>query len=271
MDFLIDLDKTLIDGSMRVTDSRIRSVITGVQSRGHNVGLSSDTSLVSLLDWYREFGMNGSILAERGAHLMLPQREVLSTNSSDQQFFSSLRERFVVSFSEKFSVDLLLCDPSFLIRTKRYRADVPHILGFVNRYRRYSFHVAFREILPNGDYCVNANISIFLERSLDIFKEICLTLQKDLNLFDIDLNFEAGLLIIHDARTVKRFGTLTLLRESNLPELVVIGDGVNDFTGIAQVSHWAVGNANESYKEKCTRVATRNYTEGVIELLESVF
>lgn len=45
---LIDLDKTLIDKNYKINDDRINSEIRRLQAGGWQIGLSSDTPLVTL-------------------------------------------------------------------------------------------------------------------------------------------------------------------------------------------------------------------------------
>lgn len=64
---LIDLDKTLIDTNYQPNDGRINSEIKRLQNGGWQLGLSSDTPLLTLQRWSDIFGMSGPIIAERGA------------------------------------------------------------------------------------------------------------------------------------------------------------------------------------------------------------
>src|SRR5689334_10074037 len=64
---LNDIDGTLINQDYLVTDSRINEYISHVQSAGWVLGLSSDTPLEAMETWKSRFGLNGPLVAEKGA------------------------------------------------------------------------------------------------------------------------------------------------------------------------------------------------------------
>lgn len=264
---LIDLDKTLIDEDYQLTSDGILPAIANAIRAGHQIGLSSDSSATSLAIWRDRLGMNGPILAERGAVFQRRTDEQLKpTGSAEPAFFRDLRMHMIEQLIEHLQDDVLLCDPTESIREHRYTSESPRQLTFINAYRCCSFHATFRTIGPGVQKISPANKSR-VETAERLFMDYCSIRGLPLNSFFVDANPEYSLLIIHDRRSDKRYGTAYAMRELQTQECIVIGDGVNDFTGLSNVRHWAVGNANSMFKEQCERIAIQTYTAGVIELL----
>lgn len=253
---LIDLDKTLIDESYQLTDIGIRSAIQAAQNKGHSIGLSSDSSFTTLGIWHERLGMNGPILAERGAAYKIPRQEPTPTGSADEKVFRTLRD-FFEDHLIKLGYDVILCDPSITV-CENDPSDFTTKSILVNAFRRWSFHAVF---LGND----NA-----LRTAREIFDEACDEYSWSPSDFDLDFNFEYCLLIIHDKLTNKTFGMKRLMEDVQVEKAVIIGDDLNDYTGLPSVSHWAVGNASDDYKIKCDRIAKATYTSGVIELINSL-
>jgi len=254
---LIDLDKTLIDASYRVTDGGIRNAIESAQAGGHLIGLSSDSALATLATWHEEFGMNGPILAERGAVYQATRFSgAVPTGSADESCFAAMRE-FYRARLFGLGFEVAICDPSVWIRSGQSRYVVKKT-ALLNAHRRWSFHASFL----GDDAAVNL--------ALDLFVAACSEFALRSEDFYLDANTEYGLLIVHSRLSHKGFGMAKLMQDLGFSEASVIGDGENDFTGLASVRHWAVGNANSVYKSRCDRVAGQPYTSGVIELLSGL-
>ena len=252
---LIDLDKTLIDTTYRTTDDGIVSVIQRAQRNGHVIGLSSDSSLQTLGAWRERLGMRGPVLAERGAVYQQQLQEPMPTGSADQGDFDLLRSFFVAHLKTQ-EFDVILCDPSEMIRDRQI-GQKTSATALVNAFRRWSFHASF------------LNDTNAIQKATMIFEEARRGLKWHSDNFDLDANPEYNLFIVHDQRSRKAFGMKKLMSDLNVERAVVIGDGANDYTGLSGVDHWAVGNATEAYKKQCERIAHATYTSGVAELLTS--
>lgn len=254
---LVDLDKTLIDENYLITDPRIVEEIERVQKARHLVGLSSDSSFQTLQPWYKRFGMNGPILAERGSAFQLSGDAPCATGSADERIFLAMRKYFVQELGSR-GFKVIECDPSWAIKDGVFDRGGEK-LALINSFRRWSFHVSFRREQKSS-----------VDLALLILNDACIRHAWLIDDFSLDPSLEYCLLIVHSKMSQKSFGTQALMMNMNLETLVVIGDGENDYTGLAGVSHWAVGNARQEYKAKCERVAHADYASGVVELLQDL-
>lgn len=263
MIILLDVDKTLINEQYQYTDPSIESVVRAVQENGHRIGLTSDTPIARLKEIAQELHLTGPILAERGAVILWPDGEIIPTGSAPQELFASIRKDFIHAFSEK--IDVICCDPTLVRKTHRYRTKKSESVILINAKRQYSFH-ASAHTLTEDAFLSNPELLQEIERYLRAH-----VASMDFA-FDWDVNPEYSLVILHGINTTKAFGTHALIQQQKTykERIVLVGDGANDFTGIQEVEHWAVGNANDTFKKNCTRIANGTYTKGVSELLSSL-
>jgi hypothetical protein len=50
----------------------------------------------------------------------------------------------------------------------------------------------------------------------------------------------------------------------------MIGDSLSDYLPLPQITHYAVGNAQDAFKKKSAKVAENSYSQGCIELLTTI-
>lgn len=99
---MIDIDGTLINNSYAITDEHIYDAIQDAQKEGWTLGLSSDTPHETMQGWHKEFGMNGPIIAEKGAFVSHNNQFVV-TSETDFDFVA-MREAFLSQFDETDTV-----------------------------------------------------------------------------------------------------------------------------------------------------------------------
>jgi len=96
---LLDLDKTILDINMQITDLRIIEEIARLQADGWRIGLNSDRHFNSVMHFQRILQTNGPIIAEKGNIVRLSPNVSSSGYLVDarRDHFESLYMRFVNS------------------------------------------------------------------------------------------------------------------------------------------------------------------------------
>lgn len=262
-----DLDKTLIDVGYNYTDAGIADAVRRAVGRGHTVGLNSDSPVPILLGHHRHLGMNGPIVAERGAVVHVPGNpgKTVSTGTSPDDEFVLLRDRILRRLTRDGEVEALFGDPSGIIRTRRFLTDGPRPVLLASALRTHSLHFAAR-FMDGADYRFDMGL---LARVAEAARAEVDRLPPSVSL-DWDLNPEYAILILHAAASRKAIGVLRAMMELRAGEAVMVGDATVDDLGLSSVRQWAVGNAHPAYKAACERVAAATFTSGAIELLDAL-
>lgn len=264
---LFDLDKTLIDVGYRYTDDGIANAVRRAVERGHTVGLNSDSPVPILRGHHRDLGMNGPIVAERGAVVWLPDRpdQTFPTGTSPDDEFVGLRDRILRRLTRDGSLEAIFGDPSGIIRTRRFLTDGPRSVLLASALRTHSLHFAARS-MDGDDYRFDMEL---LARVAEAARAELARVPVSVPV-EWDLNPEYAILILHALESRKAVGVSAVLERLGADEAVMVGDGVVDNLGLPNVRQWAVGNAHPAYKAACERVAGAEFTSGAIELLDAL-
>jgi hydroxymethylpyrimidine pyrophosphatase-like HAD family hydrolase len=252
---LFDLDGTLIDHNYVITDTDIFDAIQQARDAGWLVGLSSDTSYETLRKWYEQFGMNGPIIAEKGAHVVVDHSV---PHNEFSPVFRSLTEQIKQQFTEQ-DLAVWTCDPVSHLQSGEVFGQPGENVVLMNGFRRFSSSFFVRHIGLDGKYAINnelINWTVELARA-----------QYGQNLFDEDVNYRNGLLITSEKGMNKRRGTLVLRNLMNIDNLVMIGNSAADYVGADIATHLAVGDADDNYKERALYIATHPITGGAAQAL----
>ena len=136
--FLFDLDETLIgrDYSLNVEERSLREAFRRAIANGAVLGLNSDTPTRSLKEKYTRWGMNGPIVAERGAEILTQAGETVDLASPAGEF-TKLRDRFAHVFSQRDDVSLRFAHAWDLDETVA-QARPDQRLVVINPYRQRS-------------------------------------------------------------------------------------------------------------------------------------
>ncbi len=262
---LFDVDKTLIDREYRYTQEGLEQAVARAIGCGHVVGLNSDTPLTALLRIRDELGMNGPVIAERGAVVWL-DGAIHPTGTIPRDRFKVLRNRVLDELTGAGDVEAILGDPTAIIRSQGYATREPRQVVFSSALRLFSLHFAARRI-DGTSYEHDPELLARIER---VTREHAGSIMGHIPL-DWDVNPEYGILILHAIESCKRSGVKTLMKLMGLKNTIMIGDSLFDHVDLPGVKQWAVGNAAPAYLAVCERVASASYTAGAIELLEVLF
>ncbi len=259
---LFDLDKTLIDRDYQYTCPGLPDAVARATARGHMIGLNSDTPIAALFRFRDELGMNGPVVGERGAVLWI-NGETFPTGTAPPGSFRTLRDRVIHDLTWDGAIEAILGDPTSIIRTQAFITCAPRRVVLASALRQFSVHFAARGI-DGRHYQHDHGLLSAIEQSV---REHAVSLLDGTDL-DWDVNPEYGILILHTRASVKRAGVEALLERMETTSAVMVGDSAFDNVQLPGVRQWAVGNAAESYKAACERVAHAPYTAGAIELLD---
>lgn len=265
---LLDLDKTLIDADYRLTADPGPAIRTCTE-RGIRLGLCSDSSLPLLQQWASRVGIVGPIVAERGAVVWDPVRDVETCiHPRETRFFPDLTREFVRrAVSLPVPPAIFFGDAPELIRKGIMSLPEEECLLLVNKYRRFSFSFYTRRFDREKKIFVVDGES--LRSFAALAEELAATyIGTDL---DWDKNPEYGIVIAHAACTHKRLAVEAILETLDASAAVaMVGDSIVDFIDHPRVAQYAVANASERYRAQCSFVSSRPFTEGVCDILTRV-
>jgi len=257
---LLDLDMTLIDKSYNISDPLIFETIKKLQNKGWDVGLNSNTPLEPLLVWMRYFGMNGPVIAEKGAvvyaggSVLFNEKQAALIQSSVKAMTGSLIAA---------SIQWLPGNPVDIIREHRFGDLQPGPLVLVDTSRKCSVSFYVREVIPNGEAIVNPDLTRTMIEKLRGHALLAGNLEEELHL-------EEGRYLALPRGQTKRLGILTLMKYGGLTQVGVVGDSMNDFLGDDIAIHYAVGNAKEDYKHKAMFISEFPMTKGCVDIIERI-
>lgn len=270
---LLDVDNTLIDTNYRlnVSDAVFREAVQRAQGRGVAVGLSSDSGPGTLAALAKRFGLDGPIVAEKGAMVRIGAQT--TRLNPETMVFAEIRERLVahlVSEALKNRLLLALGDVNWLSQSIMEQPQTDSIapaIVLVNTLRSASLSFYVRSNSETG-WVIDRDAlnSVFLAADT-IGGCLAPAWWRDAV---IDKNPDYGICIIHHPTTEKK-NALPFLRNGH-PECAIymIGNSMSDWMGEG-VTHCAVGNADAAFKEECGElVSALSLTEGVISLLEHI-
>jgi hydroxymethylpyrimidine pyrophosphatase-like HAD family hydrolase len=259
---LIDKDETLVDvHTEQVTDPGVVKVIRCAQEHGIKVGIHSDSPLYSLAEWHERLGMNGPIVAELGT--------IVDFRDSSQPFYAvaddlrqslyGLRYEFI-GFAETVSADVWIGDVVENRLMARLGAAHRRIIG-VNARRRSSCLVFCWRTTTDGALRPDNEL---LDRSTTYIHNLSIASQCK-----VEKNLRHGVLVIHASLASKRLGTECIRARYPATRIIMIGNTMIDYCGEG-VTHAAVSNADDNFKQTAEYVSPHNLTVGVSDILERI-
>lgn len=265
----IDLDKTLIDASYKLT-ADLSEAAASCAARSIGLGLCSDTPLEPLKHWSEKLGFKGPIIAELGSLVYFPESaESVVIHPESTGFFPDVRRDFLKDLAT------LLPDATIFVGDNVQFIAEDIILDFlgemvvlVSGYRSQS--MAFHVRRFDRDRNLLLKDAGYLQRIADIARKALA--EHDVPSKDLwfDINEEYGIAIIHSRRTNKKDGMVVAMEKLNISQVGMIGDSMADFMNDPRVIQLAVANAKPEYKEKCHFITPYEYTKGVRHLLEAI-
>lgn len=258
---LFDKDETLLNRKYQLTDTQIQDTIRGLQDQGWILGISSDAALEILQPLSQQLGLNGPLIAERGAIVQKPDGEILM-NSHDIDAISSSRHAMEQHLSELGIPVILNTDP----RLKNDTVDwgkPGEIIVVINALRKCSIALNIKRIQSDGNLGFDEDATNTIVDAVKPFYPIFS------HLFE-DVSHDYGVLIVSNGDVNKRSGTQLYLREAGLQQVGMIGNSESDYVGDDIAVHYAVGNGTNGFKKNAVYTAQASLTQGVIEILSKI-
>jgi hypothetical protein len=229
---LFDVDKTLIDREYHLTDPGLPAAIERAIVCGHTIGLNSDTPIAALLCLHKELGMNGPIIAERGAVVWI-EGSIYPTGTAPSGIFSSVRDRILSQLTSVWGFDAILGDPTRTIRTCAYQTREERRVVLASALRSFSLHLVAQRIHFDS-YTRDEELFTRIEaiarvEAAKAFPGMAL---------DWDVNQEYGILILHSAESRKHSGVKKLMELTGLKSAIMVGDSLFDDVNLPGAGRW---------------------------------
>ncbi len=257
---LFDVDGTLVDDSYNITDDRIFESVKIAKEEGWTLGLSSDTPHESLLGWGEYFGIDGPIIAERGA-LIEVQGEKISTIDATHDFVQ-IRQQIVEHFKEQ-DVVVWQGNPVSLLKSNSTVGQPGELVVLINELREESLGLFFRVVGQEGELTIHEEVTDKLIAQIRSF-------YPEGTVFNEDVNHSHGLIIVSHENVNKRKGSLELQKILRIGKFAIIGNSLADYVGDDIAVHLSVADGTQEYKEVANYVAISPVTAGAAEALDAL-
>jgi hydroxymethylpyrimidine pyrophosphatase-like HAD family hydrolase len=263
---LIDLDRTLINEDYQITDPRIAGAIGKKREEGWEIGLNSDTPFLTLYGWWRQLGMNGPIIIEKGAAAWHPEDDAEVVYTRAGSVVEASKANIIAALTRMSGLMLVYGDATGFIRGVHQLPGVldPTLVAF-NGLRRFSIGFFVRAVSPDtGDLTIDNKLAG------EVIGRIRGEFPHSELLSEGTLDQEFGFFYVNPTDVGKGSTALEVFKNCHVTRGVIIGDSTSDFASSTGVEVYAVGNAYADFKKKAHKVAGATYTGGVIELLEQL-
>jgi hypothetical protein len=272
---LMDVDKTIynLKYNLTIEADLFRAGISAAISKGIDLGLNSDSALQTLQDLGSLYGLQGPIIAERGAVLCLkgvvtyPVQTTAVFSELFAEVFSALgaenlrSQYFVLSGNVNWLANSLPCPDELLWESWEGRIAV-----LLNSLRRRSFSCFVRRFV--GGKWVKEELALTEIR--DVLTKVVKVPEGFWPDCDVDFNPQYGVCILHHKDTQKRVAVDSLLAYAGDRPIYMVGDSIADWLDHERVIQCAVGNASQEYKNHCQLIAGQEFTAGVLELIHLI-
>lgn len=257
---LLDVDGTLIDADYQLTYPFLSASVVSLQEQGWWIGLSSDSTLHLMHYWRDQLGLNGALVAEKGA--VIENNGELVYDPALEQSFSEINQTAQEMIQQSFpSATFWYGNPVEAIRNQEIPGNPGDTVVLFNTYRQCSFGIFVRYISENGAIIDNQLTSDVVESIKPLYNAAT---------FNEDFSYEHGLLIVSQATTNKRLGTMTLMDALGLSQIGMVGNSMADYIGSDIAKHYAVNNACQNFKDVADYTAAHPLTEGVDEIIRQL-
>lgn len=258
---LFDLDGTLIDNAYRLTDARIDHSVENVQHRGWTVGLSSDTPYEVLEGWRRQLGMNGPIIAERGAVVEVGDKLIFDARVAAKVALA--RDVIARYLHGQQNTTVWQGNSTNAIRQGETIGEPGQRSVLINNLSLCSLRFYVRRVSNTGAMVIDDSLTQATIEELAPF-------YPDLDDPSIDNNPTFGIMIMSEKGVDKRSGLATLLEDQPYQHRIMVGNSMGDYIGDDLVQQYAVANADDDYKQRSILVAENPLTSGCIEILDKL-
>lgn len=257
---LFDLDGTLLGQDYQFTDDLIYPAVQSAQEAGWFVGLSSDTPYESLAVWRQRLGLNGPIVAERGA--VTEAKEELFFNRAEATVYANARAQICQTWKD-MGASIWYGNPVEAIRNSERLGEPGKILALVNILRRCGLGFHIRQVKEDGSLTISQSLTetMAVEARLSY---------PDFDDLIEDLNHDYGLIVVSREGLNKRTGAQKLATVLQVGKFAMVGNSISDYLGDDLAVHYAVADATEGFKAVADYIADAPATSGAVEVLKGM-
>jgi hydroxymethylpyrimidine pyrophosphatase-like HAD family hydrolase len=256
---LLDLDGTLIDDAYQVTDTAIYETIANTQDAGWTIGLHSDTPYEALTIWRERFGMNGPIIAEKGAVIELAGKVTLDSVAADMV---DVARQHVTNYAHTHGLGVWSGNPVEALRSDLRYGTPGQTVVLINTLSRCSLRFFVRVTQSDGSLAIeDARTQAVISDCRPLFPTFTNPIE--------DNNPDFGLMIASQGNITKRLGAQKLLADLGIDQCVMIGNSMTDYLGSDIAEHFAVSNATPEYQTVAATVAAP-LTSGCVTALRTL-
>lgn len=262
--YLIDLDKTLINGNYLPTMD-LKKFTDKVDylkdTEGIVFSLMSDSAYETLKYWKKVFHFNGPIIAENGANIFWDDKD-RSDCHAELIDWHVITGMLVKALNEVIpNVPVIRQD---YLKFFREEQELPtESCVVINPFRRYSLAL---HALRKGKKGVEFDLELWdrIQHTIElVLKGSPLT-----DFINVDANRSYGIFILADKQVNKSKALPDLKDSFDGYRIIAIGDGETDLVLAGNgIELCAVGNAVPNMKDQSIYVAEKDLTEGVYEII----
>jgi hydroxymethylpyrimidine pyrophosphatase-like HAD family hydrolase len=258
---MIDIDGTLLDKSYQLTDRTIFETIADLTLDNEwSIGLSSDSSVELMSSLSRDLGLNGPIIAEKGAVVYIDGVEYVNQETL-QKFAHIYTESLAALKTALPTASFWFGDPAEAMRLNAFLGNPGDTVVLINTGRKCSFGLFVRYIDEKGPRIIDDLTELASGSVLDRCGHVPL---------DKDLNHDYGLLILSQPEITKRVGSLVMMDVLGLTEIGMVGNSMTDYIGNDIAKHYAVANASKELIELADYCSSFCLTRGVVDILKGL-
>lgn len=257
---LFDLDGTLLGRDYQFTDDLIYPAVQSAQDAGWFVGLSSDTPFEALAVWRQRLGLNGPIVAERGA--VIEAKEELFFNRAEAAVYANARAQICQTW-KGMGASVWYGNPVEALRNNDRLGEPEKILVLVNILRRCGLGFHIRQVKEDGSLTISQSLT-------ETMAAEARPSYPDFDDLVEDLNHDYGLIIVSREGLSKRTGTQRLATILQVAKFAMVGNSISDYLGKDLAIHYAVADATEGFKAVADYIADAPQTSGAVEILKKM-
>jgi HAD superfamily hydrolase (TIGR01484 family) len=249
----IDIDGTLLDNNLRANSGALPTLSKLLEQKGVLLGINSNRSLEDVLPVIKIFGITGPLILENGTYCIFNESEIFFVQRPKYNINKNIL-KIVRKFADENGVKLLFGDTVKLL--KNINSNEKLIL--MNSFRKYS-----------------ASVHIFSDgiRNRELAKKIFSLLKKQLNSKSLNVSLSnSSHSITCNIKKGSKTEAIKKIR-SYFPDtkIYAIGNSVEDSLTMKYTDgFFAVANAEKEVQKKAIYVATKTYTQGVVEILRLI-
>lgn len=249
----LDIDGTLLKPNYSTNSNNVTKIIKNMSKNGYFFCLNSNRSWHDLRPIVKKFKINGPVIGENGAFVILNGKLEMLKKLSDLRNYTT---PYLMKLAKSMKANVNFVDTVKL--SKESKKISANLNWSVNKFRRWtmSIHVKkngkkdFRSAME-----LASNLKSFFGNSYNV------------NVSEIFTN------VLVSPNNIDKGRAIAMVKRKYFPKakIFMIGDDYADIPALNIVDKfYAVGNAEIQIKRKAYYVSKANYTKGVEEILNKI-